>query len=116
MGSNHTGPFSNIMLMKHMIDQNVFSKSLDAISRMYGGDPKKKTDEMKRIIDVFGWDAVPLSYMRPYGANDAYITEQAFHSLYSEFCNQGFDGELWETEQELVRFLDNMEDNGVVID
>jgi DNA polymerase-1 len=115
MGINYTGKFYDIMLMQHMIDENVFSKSLDSISRMYGGDPKKKTDEMQRIIDVFGWDAVPLPYMRFYGANDGYITEQAFYPIYSEFCNQGFDGELWQREQEFVRFLANMEDNGILI-
>lgn len=116
LGINFKGKFYDTMLMAHMVNENFFSKELDFLSRHFGGEPKKRSDVMKVIIDKMGWEHVPVSLMREYGSNDAFITEALFESLYPDFCEQGFDGDLWEIEQKFSRLLLKIEDNGVLID
>lgn len=116
LGINYTGKFYDTMLMAHMNDENIFSKELDYLSRLYGGDPKRKPDEMDLIIKAFGWEYIPLTYIRPYGANDAYITGELFRKLLPSFQEQGFDGPLWDVEQKFVRLMMKIEDNGIPID
>jgi DNA polymerase-1 len=103
------------MLMAHMNDENYFSKELDYLSRQFGGEPKRNSELQDQIIKAFGWDYIPVDVIRPYGANDAFITEDLFYKLYSDFVSQGFDGELWDFEQEFCKLLMDMEDTGILI-
>lgn len=116
LGIDYQGKFYDTMLMAHMIDENIFSKELDYLSKMYGGEPKRKSEEMALLIKAFGWKFVPVDYIRPYSANDAYITGELFHKLYPDFQEQGFDGELWDIEQKFIRLMAKIEDNGIPID
>jgi DNA polymerase-1 len=104
------------MLMAHMVDENILSKDLNFLSKLYGGDPKRNEDLQQRIIKTFGWEYIPIPIIRPYGANDAFITAQLFVALYPDFREQGFDGPLWDMEQRLCRTLMDIEDAGVLID
>lgn len=104
------------MLMAHMNDENRLSKELDYLSRYHGGEPKRNTELMDNIIKAFGWDFIPVDIIRPYGQNDAFITEGVFWHEYPDFINQGFDGELWDIEQDFAVLLGEMEDNGILID
>jgi len=113
---NYTGPFYDTMMMAHMVNENFFSKNLDYLSRTYGGDPKRNDEVMKTIIKGLGWEYIPVDIIRPYGQNDAFITEALYHSLLSEFNLQGFNGELWNIEQDFTRLLMKMENTGVLID
>lgn len=116
LGIDYQGKFYDTMLMAHMIDENIFSKELDYLSKLYGGDPKRKAEEMELLIKAFGWEYVPLDYIRPYGANDAYITGELYRKLLPSFQEQGFDEELWAVEQDFVRLMMKIEDNGIPID
>lgn len=116
LGINYTGKFYCTMLMSHMVDENRFAQSLEAVSRAYGGEPKAKPKIMQDIIDKLGWQYIPSWMMSEYGAQDAFITDEAFYPLLSDFKEQGFDGELWDIEQDFVRLLMDMEDNGILID
>lgn len=96
IGYRHTGKFYCTMLCSHWINENRSDYSLDATSRFYGGEPKTRPLEMQFIIDTDGWDFVPLSMMRIYSAQDAFITYEAFEKeIYPEFVRQGFDTDLW---------------------
>lgn len=116
LGINYTGKFYDTMLMAHMVDENIFSKELDYLSKYYGGDPKRQSEEMALLIKAFGWDIVPVDYIRPYGANDAYITGELYRKLLPSFQEQGFDGPLWDVEQDFIRLMMKIEDNGIPID
>lgn len=116
MGINYTGKFYDTMLMAHMINENIPNKGLDYLSKIHGGEPKKRSQFMNDTITAFGWDFIPVEEMRPYAANDAYITEQLFIALWDDFRGQGFDGELWDYEQKWVRLVAKMEDTGILID
>lgn len=113
---NKIKKFYCTMLMAHMNNENYLSKELDFLSRMFGGDPKRNSELQDGIIKAFGWEYIPVEIIRPYGANDAFITEELFHNLYPDFVSQGFDGELWNIEQEFALLLADMEDTGIKID
>jgi DNA polymerase I len=116
LGINYSGKFYDTQLMAHMNNENYYSKELEYLSKMFGGDPKRNSELMDKIITAFGWDYVPVDIIRPYGQNDAFITEELFYKLYPDFKDQEFDGELWDIEQDFCRFLGEMEDNGVLTD
>lgn len=116
VGIDYKGKFYDTMLMAHMVNENVPNKGLDYLSKLHGGEPKKRSQFMDDTITAFGWDFIPVDEMRPYAANDAYITEQLFHSLWDEFRGQGFDGKLWDYEQKWTRLVAKMEDTGILID
>lgn len=115
LGYNHTGPFYDTMLMGHMVNENRYNQGLDSLSKAYNGDPKRNDEVMDLLIKSCGWEYVPVEVIRPYGANDAFITEELFYKLMVEFQDQGFDGELWEYEQKFVRLLADMEDTGILV-
>lgn len=116
LGIDYRGKFYCTMLMAHMNDENLYSKELDFLSKHFGGEPKRNSELQDGIVKAFGWDYIPVEIIRPYGANDAFITEELFYKLYPDFVNQEFDGELWNIEQEFLRVLMDMEDEGVLID
>lgn len=111
-----TGYFYDTMLMAHWIDENIPSKKLDYLSPYFGGEHKLKSDTMDKLIKHFGWKYVPAGLMAPYAEQDARITFELFHKLYSDFKEQGFDGELWDIEQKWSRVIGQMELQGVKID
>lgn len=115
MGINFTGKFYCTMLMAHMINENWYSKELDYLSKLSGGEPKAFTQQMQDTINAFGWDFIPAEEMRFYAANDAYITDKLFDWLWPEFYGQGFSSELWDVEQKWVRLVAKMEDRGILI-
>lgn len=104
------------MVMAHWNDENLFSKELDYLSKLHGGNPKMMSPAMKHIVDGFGYDMVPVELWLNYAANDAEITDNAFWPIYEEFKDQGFDGELWDWERRWTEVLCDIEDAGVLID
>lgn len=96
-------PFYDTMLMAHWTNEEMVNFSLDAVSKYYGGQPKAMPDQMSRIIDSDGWNAVPVGWMHDYSGNDAYITHQLFRTLLPMFQAENFDGPLWEREQKFIR-------------
>jgi DNA polymerase-1 len=104
------------MMMAHMNNENYASKKLDWLSRHFGGMPKRNEEVMQAVIKGFGWDWLPVEIMRPYGADDALITEDLFYSLYPSFQEQGFDGDLWNWERRFTRFLIELENTGILVD
>lgn len=104
------------MMMAHMVNENFASKKLDWLSRHFGGLPKRQDDVMDAIKKAFGWEWIPKEIMRPYGADDALITEDLYYSLLPSFQEQGFDGELWNWERRFTRFLIELENTGILID
>lgn len=110
-------PFYCTLLMSHWLNENQLNFSLDALSKSVGGKPKEMPDAMKRMIESDGWDIVPVSLMDVYSSNDAFITHQLFRKKLPEFQAQGFDGPLWEVEQDFIRdVMGPMRDLGIKTD
>lgn len=116
-GFDYRGKFYDTMLMAHWINEERQNYSLDKISQVYGGKPKLMDATTRMIIDTEGWDAVSIQSMEAYSGNDAFIEHELFRKLLPEFQQQGFDGELWETEQKFIRdVMGPMMDLGIKID
>lgn len=109
-------PFYDTMLMGHWIDENMPNKSLDFMSKRYGGKPKLKPPEIKAAEKSGRWDLIPLPILAEYAKNDAFITLELFEKLYPRFTEEGYAGELWDIEQKFVRLIIRMESYGVRID
>lgn len=116
LGINYRGKFYCTMLMAHMVNENIFSKELEYLTKMIGGEPKRNKEIMEKIASAFGWHYIPVNVIRPYGIGDASDTEDLFNYFYHDFDEQGFDGELWDWEQKLCRLLGKIEDQGILID
>lgn len=116
LGIDYKGKFYDTMLMSHMVDENTYSQDLDSVSKKYGGPGKNKSETFEKVVKAFGWEAVPVEMMRDYGDNDAVITEHAYKEMLPIMQDEGLDGDLWDVEQQLCRFLVGMEDQGVLID
>lgn len=110
------GKFYCTMLMIHWINENLNNYSLDSQSRHYGGKPKNRTPAMQYQIDTYGWDGVTYAMNKKYSGNDSWITHQLFRKVLPEFQAQGFDGPLWEVEQEFIWVVINMIELGIKID
>jgi DNA polymerase-1 len=103
------------LLMGHFVNENMIDKSLDAMSRRYGGKPKNKTEAFSKIASAFGWEYIPIDMMSEYSTNDSEITDDLFWKLLPDFNAQGFQ-ELWEIERDWIRFLIQVESTGISID
>ncbi len=87
-------PFADTMIMAHFVDENLWSKSLEAVHKHFtGGEGKKKHPVMESIIKTLGWEYVPYSLMSAYGAVDAQITMESFLAILPLFEEQF--GPLW---------------------
>jgi len=87
-------PFVCTMIMGHMVDENVMSKSLDYMHKCYcGGEGKQKHPLMESIIKSMGWDYVPFELINLYACVDAQITMELFLKLLPLYEEQF--GPLW---------------------
>ena len=90
-------PFVCTMIMGHMVDENVMSKSLDYMHKYYcGGEGKQMHPLMASIIKTMGWYYVPFELMNAYADTDALITMELFLELLPKYENQF--GSLWSGE------------------
>lgn len=108
--------FYDTMLMVHWVDENRQNYSLDSQSKAWGGKPKNRTPAMQYQIDTFGWDGVTFEMNKKYSGNDAFITHELLQKVLPEFQAQGFDGELWDVEQDFIWVIANMIELGIKID
>ena len=87
-------PFICTMIMGHMVDENVMSKSLDYMHKFYcGGEGKQRHPLMDSIIKTMGWYYVPFELMNVYASEDARITMELFLKLLPMYEEQF--GPLW---------------------
>lgn len=86
-------PFVCTMIMAHMINENLLSKSLDYLGKFYVGEGKKQDPLMESIIKSMGWEWVPFELMNLYAEWDAILTMKLFQVLLPLFEEEY--GPLW---------------------
>ncbi len=113
-------PFYDTMLMAHMVDENFWSKSLDALTKArLNDDGKQRSEVMNQFLKIMTWADVTPELIWEYAAYDADLTLRLFNDIIIDFASQGFeDGEttLWDYEQKFILALSAMERRGVLID
>lgn len=110
--------FYDTMIMAHMINENLMSKALDYLSKVYLRDPgKEKAEALDLFIQGAGWELVPSMLMFDYACKDAELTLGLFEFFTPMMENQGFyEKDLWDIEQQFIRLVTIMEGRGVRID
>jgi hypothetical protein len=87
-------PFVCTMIMGHMVDENLLSKSLDWMHKVYcNGEGKDRDPLMQKIIDTVGWYYVPYHMMNTYAGTDAQIDMELFMTLLPKYEKEF--GPLW---------------------
>lgn len=86
-------PFVDTMIMGHMVDENVMSKSLDYMGKYYCDESKIANPLMESIIKTMGWYYVPFELMNAYAGQDALLTMKLFIKLLPKYEEQF--GPLW---------------------
>lgn len=82
-------PYACTMVMAHMIDENLLSKSLDSLHKHFtGGVGKIRDPLMQDTIDTMGWRYVPTMLMMEYGTQDAVATSELFEILEPLYIEQ----------------------------
>lgn len=105
------GPQYDTLIEAQLVDENLWSKELDYLSKRYLKDQKDK-DRVKPWAKTFGWGTVPAELMEPYAIKDAELTGQLHTRLWKEVKEQSLDS-LWGTEIEFQNLLYSMESEGV---
>lgn len=104
------------MLMAHFVDENLPNKSLDYVSKRYGGQPKVKSKLKDQFVKNFGWGAIPVEIMREYAETDAMLPYHIYERLLPTFQREGYDGALWDRERKFTDLIMRMEALGIAID
>lgn len=104
------------MLEAHWVDENLPNKSLDYVSKRYGGQPKAKSKLMDKFIKVYGWGGIPVEVIREYAETDACLAYHIHERVHPTFVREGYDGALWERERRFTDLIMRMEALGVAID
>lgn len=109
--------YRDTMLMVHMVDENLISKSLDYCTRHYGVTNKERPAHMQGIIDTLGWQYVPLEILGEYCKTDAIGTYELDEVVYPTWEAEGYV-DLWENrEAKFGRLVgDSLESWGIRID
>lgn len=122
LGLRTHGPdrrFVDTMVLAHLLDENrpYSGKSLDSCSRYYLKDEggKRKSEDLKEIIKVFGWGAVSPDHMAEYGMYDAVLTLRLFEVLQPKLTAERL-GNVWPEKKRFLELLIKMEGYGIQVD
>lgn len=98
------------MLMAHLINENHFNYSLDALASQFLGVHKEK--DLAKVMKS-EWDNMPAPVMAKYAEQDARITLQLYEYLKPQF--EPYE-EYWRTEEKFLLLLQQMEQKGILVD
>lgn len=107
------GPYADTILMQHVLDENLMSYSLEqVIMRNYRGyNPYSREGKIGKIIDE-----VPIDVASRYVHLDARWTWMLYTRLWRFIKNHPTIHEAFTLDQQVLRVLMEMEDNGILVD
>jgi len=114
MGFTPRGKLYDTLLIGHMVDEESYSFSLDALCKRYLDDAKDK-DKVSGWTKAFDWASVPAGLMDAYAAKDAELTLRLFEVLWPKLQEQGLHN-LWPRERRFARLLTDIEQRGIGVD
>lgn len=103
------------MLLAHMLNEELPSKSLEWLSGQYLSDGKARSEEFTGFVKAFGWTKVPPFLMDEYARHDAVLTLGLFELFWPKMREQQLAG-LWPHESHFTRLLRKVERRGVRVD
>jgi DNA polymerase-1 len=105
------------MLMAHLLNENEFNYSLDALTKKYLNDEGKRTSEnFLALKEELGWAGIPAAVMFDYSVYDAELHLRLFEYLMPLFMKEGLI-EYWDKfEKPFIETIILMESRGILID
>lgn len=111
-----TGKQYDTLILAQLVNEELYSKELDALGKKYLGEGKADKDMVKKFGELFGFDAVPVDMYERYGPQDAILTRRLKERLWRDIVAQELEAVYWDTEQPFCRLLYKMEQRGVGVD
>lgn len=108
-----SGPQYDTLLLAQLVNEELYSKELDALGQKYLGETKYKKDEVKNLGELFGYANLPVEVYKDYGPQDADLTRRLKAPLWRQIVSQELESVYWETEQPFTRLLYKLEQRGV---
>lgn len=112
------GRYICTMVLAHLINENLpfTGKSLDSCARYYLKDDKgkRKSDDLKQAIKLFGWGMLTPELVCRYAVWDAVLTLQLFEHLQPLATAEQL-AETWKHKREFMKNLITMEKTGILI-
>lgn len=108
-----TGPQYCTLLIASLVDEELYSKELDALCKKFLKKEKANSDEIHKLGEIYGWHTLPPSLLAAYGAQDAELPRQLKKVLWPRILEQELHSVYWNTELPFNRLLYTMEQRGV---
>jgi DNA polymerase-1 len=108
-----TGKQYCTLLLAMLVNEELYSKELDALGRVYLKKEKYKKDEIKKFGELYGFANVPVEMYERYGPQDAILTRELKPILYSKLRDQELEAVYWNTEQPFTQLLYEIEQRAV---
>lgn len=104
------------MLMAHLVNENLISKSLDYCAKYFlKNDGKHLSPYVKAVTDNLGWDMVPPIDFAEYASVDAALHLELFEHLLPKIKKENL-GQMWLHKEKFTRLIMKMESKGVLLD
>lgn len=99
------------MLMSHLIYEERFSHSLEALCSDYLGVHKEK--DLAKTMKAGEWESMPAFAMAKYAEKDTELTYNLYMTLKPFFVPYE---EVWDTDEKFMLVLQQMEQRGILLD
>ena len=101
------------LMIAQLINEELYSKSLNALCKIYLKDEKADSEEIHKLGEIYGWGNIPPHIMAPYGGYDAKLTRELVICLWPKLVAQGLESVYRDTESPFTDSLFRMEQRGV---
>ena len=99
------------MLMSHLIYEDRFSHSLEALASDYLGVHKEK--DLAKTMKAAEWNQMPAFAMAKYAEQDAKLTYDLYYTLKPHF--EPYE-KVWEIDERFMLLLQRIEELGIILD
>ncbi len=107
------GPQFCTMMLAHLVNEELFSKELDVLAKMFLKDSKTNEQSVHNFGQTHGYDKIPPWMMAPYGGKDANLTRRLKQYFWPQIVEQELD-EVYLTETApFTKLLYKLEQRGV---
>lgn len=101
------------LILAQLVNEELYSKELDALARIYLGKSKTDKDVVHKMGQAIGYANLPVELFRKYGPQDAVLTRELKTVLWRQIKSQELESVYWDTEQPFLKLLYQMEQRGV---
>ena len=108
-----TGKHYCTMVLASLMNEELYSKELDALAKLLLGEQKFKKDEINKWGDILGRENLPPEMNAEYGTQDAHLHYRLWEYIWPRILEQGLENVWWDTELPFNTLLYKMERRGV---